>query len=44
MGRSDMYILKRVSESTPPCGTPVFVFLLMDFVLLNRVCWVLPLM
>ena len=26
VGRSDMYMLNSVGDSTPPCGTPVFVF------------------
>lgn len=29
-GRSDMYMLKSVGERTPPCGTPVFVFLCVE--------------
>ena len=29
-----MYVLKSVDESTPPCGTPVFVFLNEDLWLL----------
>ena len=33
-GRSAMYILKSMGESTPPCGTPVFVLRSEDFVLL----------
>ena len=28
--RSAVYMLKSVGESTPPCGTPVFVFLSVD--------------
>ena len=30
VGRSPVYMLKTVGESTPPCGTPVFVFLSVD--------------
>ena len=30
VGRSAVYMLKSVGESTPPCGTPVFVFLSVD--------------
>ena len=30
VGRSAVYILKSVGESTPPCGTPVFVFVTVD--------------
>ena len=30
VGRSAVYMLKSVGESTPPCGTPVFVFLGID--------------
>jgi len=25
VGRSDIYILKRVGESVPPCGTPALI-------------------
>ena len=32
VGRSAVYMLKSVGESTPPCGTPVFVFLRCIFV------------
>ena len=41
-----MYMLKSVGESTPPCGTPVFVFLSVDFLvvvgLTKWVCLVPP--
>ena len=30
VGRSAVYMLKSVGESTPPCVTPVFVFLSVD--------------
>ena len=30
VGTSAVYMLKSVGESTPPCGTPVFVFLSVD--------------
>ena len=30
VGRSAVYMLKSVGESTPPCGTPVFVILSVD--------------
>ena len=30
VGRSAVYMLKSVSESTTPCVTPVFVFLSLD--------------
>ena len=33
-GRSAMYMLKSVGESTPPCGTPVFMLRSEDLVLL----------
>ena len=31
---SDVYILNSVGESTPPCGTPVFIIACFDFLLL----------
>ena len=34
VGRSAMYMLKSVGESTPPCGTPVFMLRSEDLVLL----------
>ena len=34
---SDVYILNSVGESTPPCGTPVFIVAGFDFVLLCSV-------
>ena len=34
VGRSAMYMLKSMGESTPPCGTPVFVLRCLDAVLL----------
>ena len=33
-GISEVYRLKRVGDSTPPCGTPVFVVRCVDAVLL----------
>ena len=30
VGKSAMYMLKSVGDSTPPCGTPVLVFLSLD--------------
>ena len=33
VGMSDVYILNSVGESTPPCGTPVFIVACFDFVL-----------
>ena len=30
VGRSAVYMLKSVGDSTPPCGTTVFVFLSVD--------------
>ena len=44
-GRSDMYMLNSVGESTPPpCGTPVFVLRCGDFVLLSSVYCFRPFM
>lgn len=43
VGRSAMYMLKRVGESTPPCGTPVFMLRCEDLVLLYSVYCVRPL-
>ena len=34
LGMSIMYMLKSVGESTPPCGTPQWKRLLVDWVLL----------
>ena len=34
---SDVYILNSVGESTPPCGTPVFIVACFNFVLLYSV-------
>ena len=34
VGRSEVYRLKRVGDSTPPCGTPVLVVRCVDLVLL----------
>ena len=33
VGRSDVYKLKSVGESTPPCGTPVLVMRCFDVAL-----------
>ena len=44
IGRSAVYMLKSVGESTPPCGTPVFVFLSVDLWLLYSVYCLRPLM
>ena len=44
VGRSEVYMLKSVGESTPPCGTPVLVLRLEDLVLLISVCCCRPLM
>ena len=41
---SDMYMLKSVGESTPPWGTPDFVFLSVDVALLYCMNCCLPLM
>ena len=30
VGRSAVYMLKSLGETTPPCRTPVFVFLSVD--------------
>ena len=35
VGMSDVHILNSVGESTPPCGTPVFIVAYFDFVLLS---------
>ena len=35
VGMSDVYMLNNVGESTPPCGTPDFVILCFDVLLLN---------
>lgn len=43
VGMSDMYMLKSVGESTPPWGTPVFISLSVDGVLLYKVYCVRPL-
>ena len=37
LGMSEVYMLNRVGESTPPCGTPVLNVLRFDFVLLYSV-------
>ena len=37
-------MLNSVGESTPPCGTPVFVFRREEYVLLYSVFWERPLM
>ena len=39
-----MYILNRVGESTPPCGTPVLMLRRGDLVWLYRVYCVRPFM
>ena len=44
VGKSDMYMLKRVGDSTPPCGTPVLVLRSVDLVLLCSVYCLRPLM
>ena len=44
VGRSDVYKLKSVGESTPPCGTPVLVMRCFDVVLLYVVYCLRPLM
>ena len=44
VGRSVVYMLKSVGESTPPCGTLVFVFLSVDLWLLYSVYCLHPLM
>jgi len=44
VGRSDVYMLNSVGESTPPCGTPAFVFLCGERVLLYVVYCLRPLM
>ena len=36
VGRSCMYKLKRVGDSTEPCGTPFVKFLVFDFRSLNN--------
>lgn len=43
-GRSAMYMLKSVGESTPPCGTPVLVLRRDDLVLLYSVYCCRPFM
>ena len=37
VGMSDVQMLKRTGDSTPPCGTPVFSCLCLDLLLLYRV-------
>ena len=37
VGLCDVYILNSFEESTPPCGTPVFIVACFDFVLLYSV-------
>ena len=44
MGMSEVYMLKRVGESTPPCGTPVLVFLSFDILPFRVVYCFLPFM
>ena len=41
---SEVYILKRVSDRTPPCGTPAFVCLMVDVAFSYLVYWFRPLM
>ena len=43
-GMSAVYMLKRVGDRTPPCGTPVFVFLCLDVCPLKVVYCFLPFM
>ena len=43
IGRSAVYMLKCVGESTLPCGTPVFVFLSVDLWLVYSVYCLRPL-
>ena len=44
VGRSDVYRLKSVGDSTPPCGTPVLVMRCFDVVLLYVVYCLRPFM
>ena len=43
VGTSTVYMLKSVGDRTPPCGTPVFMFLRLEVVSLYLVYCILPL-